>query len=441
MCLHDNTLAAALLDAGEDVLLIPTYTPIRTDEPDVSLPRVFFGGINVYLQYASGWFRHVPRFLRAVLDRPSILRLATRRAASVDPARLGGLTVAMLEGSEGTLRGELARLVDWLTTEARPDVVHLSNAMLLATTGEICRRVPAPVVCSLSGEDVFLERVPEPHYTRARELMRRNARHVAAFVAMNRYYADFMIDYIDLDPQRVHVVRHGLNLNGHSLRRTKPQRSGSGDPVTIGYFARICHDKGLHQLVEAFKLLCEDSQLPPLRLEAAGYLAGPEKAYLAEQEARLRAWGLADRFCYRGELDRPGKIAFLQSLDLMCVPTVYRESKGLSVLEAMANGVPLVLPAHGGFPELIEDTGGGLLFEPGNIGALAAAIKQYVQQPQLADEHGRRGAEAIGDRYHAARMAEETLGLYRRVCGDRAGTASSENQAPEVASPESSPYV
>ena len=59
-CLHDNTLAAGLLELGEDVLLVPTYTPIRTDETDVSQRRLFFGGINVYLQQKSALFRHTP---------------------------------------------------------------------------------------------------------------------------------------------------------------------------------------------------------------------------------------------------------------------------------------------------------------------------------------------------------------------------------------------
>src|ERR1043165_1330623 len=72
-CLHDNTLAAALLALGEDVLLVPTYTPLRTDEPNVSIDRVFFGGINVYLQEKSSLFRHTPWWMDRWLDHPALL--------------------------------------------------------------------------------------------------------------------------------------------------------------------------------------------------------------------------------------------------------------------------------------------------------------------------------------------------------------------------------
>jgi glycosyltransferase involved in cell wall biosynthesis len=99
----------------------------------------------------------------------------------------------------------------------------------------------------------------------------------------------------------------------------------------------------------------------------------------------------------------------------MSVPTVYHESKGLSILEAMANAVPVVLPAHGAFPELIEDTGGGLLFEPENPSALAAALKRLILHPGQADELGRRGQAAIRDRYHAAAMAARHQELYRSL--------------------------
>src|SRR5688572_21808084 len=130
-CLHDNTLAAALLKLGEDVILAPIYTPIRTDEVDVSQPRVFYGGINAYLQQKFPIFRRTPRWLDGWLDHPALLRLATKNAASVDASKLGDMTVSMLQGEQGNQRKELEKLVDWLVDDVKPDVVHLSNSMML----------------------------------------------------------------------------------------------------------------------------------------------------------------------------------------------------------------------------------------------------------------------------------------------------------------------
>src|ERR1700754_4987904 len=95
-CLHDNTLAAALLKLGEGVILAPIYTPIRTDEVDVSEPRVFFGGINAYLQQKFPIFRRTPRWLDGWLDHPALLRLVAGRGVTVDPSKLGDMTVSML---------------------------------------------------------------------------------------------------------------------------------------------------------------------------------------------------------------------------------------------------------------------------------------------------------------------------------------------------------
>lgn len=410
-CLHDNTLAAALLAAGADVALVPTYTPIRTDETDVSQPRVLFGGINVYLQQLSGAFRYTPRWFDRLLDSPWLLNALSKLNSSVDPAKLGALTVSMLEGEQGRQRKEVAKLVDWLAREGRPDVVHLSNSMLTGMAREIGRQLGVPIVCSLSGEDIFLEKLPPKYYERARAVLRERAADVSMFVSLNRYFADYMADYLAIDRQRIHVIPHGLNLAGHGVR----SGSAPDQPFTIGYFARICHDKGLHLLVEAFDLLKRQPGLPPLRLRVAGYLGAADRKYLDEIIAGIRARGWEQDFEYVGELDRAQKVAFLQSLDVMSVPTVYRESKGLSVLEALANAVPLVQPAHGAFPELIEDTGGGLLFEPHNAASLAEQLKQLALDRALADRLGRAGREAIHDRYTAARMAERTLSLYQAL--------------------------
>ena len=85
-CLHDNTLAAALLELGEDVVLVPTYTPLRTDEPDVSIDRVFFGGINVYLQEKVPLVSPHAVVARSAARSSGAARTRCRgRAGSVDP--------------------------------------------------------------------------------------------------------------------------------------------------------------------------------------------------------------------------------------------------------------------------------------------------------------------------------------------------------------------
>jgi glycosyltransferase involved in cell wall biosynthesis len=418
-CLHGNTLAAALCALGQDCVLAPMYTPLRTDEENVSVERVAFGGINVALQQGSAIFRGASWAFDRLLDSPRLLRWAGSRGAAVRPERLGPLTVSMLEGERGRQQKELEKLVRWLS-ELRPDVVHLNNALLLGVAREIMRRVDALVVCSLTGEDVFLEKLPEPYRGRALDLLRQRAGEVAALVAMNHYYADFMADYLGVSRDRICVIPPGLNLAGIP-RRSAGVSPGSeeagGTPAlrSIGFLARICPDKGLHQLAAALKLLAADRSVPLVHVRAAGYLHPGDRPYLTDIEREIADAGLDDRFEYVGELDRPAKLAFLQSLDVFCLPTVYRESKGLSVFEAWANGVPAVLPAHGTFPEMIADTCGGILFEPGNPASLAAALRQMILDPDFAARCGSRAQQIVHQRYNAEVMAQRMMELYEEL--------------------------
>ena len=410
-CLHDNTLAAALLELGEDVLLVPTYTPLRTDERDVSLRRVFFGGINVYLQQKWAMFRHTPRWLDRLLEHPALLERVSQRGVSIQPAQLGDLTVSMLRGEAGNQRKEIEKLIDWLLTDVRPDVVHLSNSMQLGMARMLKRHCGPPVICQLSGEDLFLEKLPQPHYDLARALLRERAADVDAFVALNHYYADFMAEYLAVERDKVHVISHGLKLEGHGKRIEKR----ADEPRAVGYLARICEDKGLHLLVDACERLAKRDNIPPFELRAAGYLGPADRPYLERLQKRVAGGPLAGRFEYRGELDRQQKIDFLQSLDVFSVPTVYRESKGLPALEAMANAVPVVLPDHGSFSELVADTGGGLLCRPHDPEDLADKLAELLRDPVRSAQLGSAGQQAIQDRYHAAAMARQTLELYRRL--------------------------
>jgi glycosyltransferase involved in cell wall biosynthesis len=408
-CLHDNTLVAALAAQGHDALLIPTYTPIRTDEPDVSQRRVFFGGINVYLQQKLSLFRHTPWLLDRPLDAPRLLRWVSRFAVKTEAESLGELTVSMLKGEHGYQRKEVAKLVHWLAGEVKPDIVNLTNALLSGLVHEIKGRLGVPVLCTLQGDDIYLEALPEPYRSQCLDLIHEHCREIDGFIATSLYYADFMAEYFRIPRERIHVVYPGLNLAGHG----GPRPASNGRPRTVGYFARICPEKGLHTLAEAFRILRQTPGAPACRLKASGWLGPNQRDYLDTIQKRLKDAGLAHDFEHVESPDHASKVSFLQSLDVLSVPTSYREPKGLYVLEALANSVPVVQPRHGSFPELIEATGGGLLVNPEDPEDLARSLRQLLENVAHRDELGRKGKEAVHQRFHAARMAQETVALYR----------------------------
>lgn len=415
-CLHSNTLARALREQGIDVMLVPVYTPLRTDEESAASVPVAFGGISVYLQQLSPIFRHAPRWLDRLLDHPRVIDRLTRNAGGTQPEKLGPMTVSMLRGEEGNQRREFGKLLAGMEPGFQPDVIHLSNMLLAGMARPLARHFKAPVVCTLSGEDIFLDRLPEPWKSQARELLAERCGEMAALVAMNGYYADAMAAYLGLGRERVHVVRPGLDLAGHATPEVVAMRSARrSDSVTIGYFARICHEKGLHLLVEAFGLLAASQPALDLRLRVGGYLGAGDRTYFETVRRRAGEVGVAERFEHVGELDRKTKIAFLQSLDVMSVPTVYRESKGLSIVEAWANGVPCVLPDHGAFPEMVAHTGGGLLHAPGDPASLADALRRLATDRELAHAHARRAHGVVHEHYHARRMADDTRRVYESV--------------------------
>ena len=184
-------------------------------------------------------------------------------------------------------------------------------------------------------------------------------------------------------------------------------------PFTIGYFARICPEKGLHLLVEAFRILRRTPNAPPCRLRVSGWLGSNHRPYFDDIDRRLQQEGLADDFDHVESPDHASKVRFFQSIDVLSVPTTYQEPKGLYVLEALANGVPVVQPRHGSFPELLEATGGGLLVNPDDPADLARGLRDLLDNPAHREELGRKGKEAVQQRFHADRMARETVAVYR----------------------------
>ena len=418
-CLRDNALAAELLARGHDVILTPVYTPTRTDERNVSQHHVFFGGISVFLEQHSALFRHTPRFLDRLWDAEWVIKMASKRQIKVDPKSLGELTVSMLKGESGFQRKEITKLLEWLRSEPPFDVVNLPYTLLLGLAEPLKRALNVAVCCTLQGEDLFLDGLGEPYKQQSMALIRAASVHVDAFLPVSRYYLDYMPGYLGIPREKMELVPLGINLDGYSVRN--PARR---DTFTIGYFARVAPEKGLHVLAEAYRRLRSRPGVGKSRLVVAGYLAHEHEAYVNGIRNDIRAWGLEGEFEYVGEVDRAQKIAFLHGLDVLSVPAIYEEPKGIFLFEAMANGVPAVQPRRGAFPEIIENTGGGLIVEPDDPDALADGILELWRNPARAAALGEAGAEGVRRHYTVGRMAEAAEAVYEQLQKRRAASVA-----------------
>ena len=418
-CIRDNALAAALTRRGHEVTLLPLYTPTRTDEENVSQKRVFFSGISVYLEEYVSPFRWTPWLLDRLWESPWLLRLVSGRMKT-DPGQLGGLTVSMLEGTHGHQRKEFDKLVHWLRDQPRPDVIDISNSMLIGIAEPLKEALGCPVNCTLQGENIFLGHLPEPYRSRAVALIREQVAHVDSFVAVSDYYAGCMSRYLEIPGAKMHVVPLGVDVD-----RFRPGDDAPGGPLTIGYLGRIAPEKGVHRLCDAYRALRARGELDGCRVELAGWL-GPEHAdYWRKIESGIAGRDLSADIHYRGELELGDKVAFLQGLDLFVVPAEYDDPKGLSLIEAMACGVPVVAPRRGTYTELVERTGGGVLVEPEDDGALEQALAALAADPERRAELGRRAAEGVRARYSTDEMTTRALDVYARLTAGADGVAGS----------------
>lgn len=408
-CMHDNTLAAALTRIGVDVQLIPTYTPIRTDEHDVSVDRVFFGGVNVFLQQKYALFRYLPSLLDRLLDQPRLLRWATSRGIEIDPKELGSLTVSMLRGRHGYQCKEVRRLCQWLAHSACPDLIVMTNLLIGGCIPEIKRRQNVPVLVTLQGDDVFLDALTEPYRQQAMDQIGRLIDSIDGFLVHSQFYAEKMTEYFGLPPERIHRVPLGIDTADFLLLGDPAERLRADQPRRIGYLARLTREKGFHILVDAFIELRRRSGFEDVQLYAAGWLGNEHRAWAEAEFAKLQVAGLQESFHYVGSVDRAGKLEFLSGLDLFTVPTMYPDPKGLFVLEALAAGVPVVQPDHGAFPELLQQTGGGRLVLPNNPVALADELADLLNQPAQRQSLASAGRQAVLQHFNSHSMAVGTL--------------------------------
>ena len=409
-CFRDNALVAALRKAGHEVTMVPLYLPFTLDEEDQSGDTpIFFNGVNVFLEQQSSLYRNAPRWLHKLVGSDSILNWAANRVGKTRAEEVGELTVSMLNGEEGNQARELEELIDWLKHQPKPDVISLSNSLLLGLARRLKEAIGVPVVCLLQNEAPYIDSMPEEFRTQVWRIMTERTWKVDHFIAPSKFYAERMREKLKLPENRVHVIYNGINHEGYNAGKTPP------NPPVIGFFSRMCKDKGLDTLIDAFIKLKTDNRIPQLKLKIGGGCSPSDEKFVQGMRDRLHTKALLGETEFHPNLNREDKQAFLKSLSVLSVPAQFGEAFGFYVIEAMAAGVPVVQPRCASFPELIEATGGGLVYDYQLPGSLAAALEEMLHNPSATKTLGLKAQKVVREKFSSENMAREVVSLLDKL--------------------------
>ena len=406
-CFRDNALVAALRKDGHEVTMVPLYLPLMLDEENqTDGTPIFYNGVNVYLEQKSPFYRNAPQWLHRIVGSEGLLNLASSRMGKTNAEDVGEITLSMLRGEAGHQAREMEQLINWLNTQPKPDVICLSNCMLLGLARQLKEALGAPIVCLLQNEAPYIDNMAEGLRESVWELMAECAREVECFIAPSEFYAALMRGKLKLADDRLRVIHNGISHEGYTADPVAP------NPPVIGFFARLCKDKGLDTLIDAFIKLKAGNSIPQLRLKIGGGCRPMDEPFVERMRARLHAKALLGDVEFHPNLSREAKQNFLKSLSVLSVPAQFGESFGFYIIEAMAAGVPVVQPRCASFPELVEATGGGVCYKHDGPESLTNAIEKILHNPTEAKALGLKARETVREKFSIECMAIEMAALF-----------------------------
>lgn len=409
-CLRDSKYVEALRKSDHKVVKLPMYLPLFADEHDLSreIP-VFYGAISIYLKQLFPVFRKAPRWVDRALNSKPMLKLASKFAGSTNAKGLEEMTVSMLLGEEGQQKEELQVMVDWIVENCSPDVIHLSNALLLGLAQQLGERLKVPVICSLQDEDVWVDVMKPSAAETVWKLMSNKAAHVTEFISVSDYYAGVMKGKMSLPEAKVSSVHIGVDPADYTFKPVGEKKR------TIGYVSRMCHCNGMDILVDAFILLKQKAGFEDVNLLLTGGSTGDDKKFLSDIKSRVREHGLQNEVEIHNDFEEQGLRDYLEKVSVVSVPVRNGEAFGIYLLECMASGIPVVQPMLGAFPEIIELTGGGVLYKENTPEDLAISLEKLLSDPGEMDRLSRNGAAGVEKHFHIDVQAERMIGVYEKV--------------------------
>lgn len=407
-CYRDMLFLRAIRKvSGISAKAIPLYLPPDKSNTDTGFDdKVFFGAISMYLREKVGVFKNMPAFFDKFLDFTPFLKLAARQAGATRTEGFEELTLNMIEGDNAFQPAEVKRLVKYLTENEKPDIIHLSNALIMGLARQLKKHMDVKVVCSLLNEDDWIEDMVEPFRSQAWELIAREAIYVDRFVTPSLYYRDLFMLKTGLDGTNIDIVPLGFDPEEHNLIRSETR------PPAVGFFCRVNKHNGFDKLVDAFINLKKENSIPGLTLNVCGGYTGDDKPFVSSQIKKIRELGFQKSVRIYPEFQGNKKAEFFNDVDVISVPVRKYDGYGLYIIEANSAGIPVVQPATGGFPEIIARTGGGITYHPDTVDALTEALSKILNDKNTREALGKAGYNGVRSELSLANMSEGLKNLY-----------------------------
>jgi glycosyltransferase involved in cell wall biosynthesis len=409
-CLRDSGYTKSLIKLGHDAIMLPIYLPLNFNhDVEKAEAPIFYGAVSIYMRQNFRLFKNMPKWMERFFNSKWMLRYAAKKAGSTRTEGLEEMTISMLNGADGRQKDELQELIDFLKHHEKPDVVHLSNALLMGLAKEIRTQLKIPVVCSLQDEDVWVDAMNNHYREITWNLMAEKAKDIDAFIAVSHYYANEMRQKMKIPDSKMNVIYIGIDKEIYKY--SEPVFN----PPAIGYLSRMYHEHGFGLLIDAYIKLKEIDQFKDVKLKLTGGYTNDDKPYVNKQVKKLEKKGFLkdvefiEKFCKESLSDYFSKVTILS------VPVLKGEAFGTYQLESLMCGTPLVQPALGAFPEIIETTGGGAFYSPNTVDALVAKWTEVLSNPDKVKEMSKKGSESVLEKYTTEVLTNQVLAIYKTV--------------------------
>lgn len=408
-CLRDSKYFNALRAEGHQVTKIPMYLPLFADEHDISEVPIFYGAISLYLKQVYPIFRKAPKWVEKLLNSKPMMRMAASMAGSTRAKGLEDMTLSMLLGEQGQQKEELDHMVNWIAEHCKPDIIHISNALLLGLAKRLKEKTGVPVLCSLQDEDVWIDPMQSHFQEKIWNLMHERAKDVDMLVSVSHFFAGIMKNRMNLPDNKVKTIHLGVDTKDYQYHSTV------GKPRNVGYISRMCHKDGFDIVVDAFINLKKKSGFEDVKLIATGGSTGDDAKFLKEQKMKLKANNLLDYFEISPDFEGKSVNDFFKKVIIVSVPVRIGEAFGMYQLESMASGVPVVQPALGAFPEIIELSGGGVTYMPNSPEKLSDTWAELLNDPEKLEQLSRAGYKGTEKHFNIHNHAAEIIELYNSL--------------------------